>query len=73
MFFLILSALLSLQDDADLIQRLKQRDPGAMEDMYDRFGKVALSVIVRIVRDAAVAEDLLQETFLKVWNRADRL
>jgi|SRR5208283_305651 len=71
MDFLILSALLSLQDDSDLIQRLKRRDAEAMGELYDRFGKVAFAVIVRIVRNAGVAEDLLQETFLKVWNRVD--
>jgi len=71
MDFLILSALLSLQDDSDLIQRLKRREAEAMGELYDRFGKVAFAVIVRIVRNAGVAEDLLQETFLKVWNRVD--
>lgn len=69
MDFLILSALLSLQDDSELIQRLKRREAEAMGALYDRFGKVAFAVIVRIVRNAGVAEDLLQETFLKVWNR----
>jgi RNA polymerase sigma-70 factor (ECF subfamily) len=71
MWFFILSALLSLQDDSDLIRRLKGREPEAMNELYDRFGKVSFSVIVRIVKDAGVAEDLLQETFLKVWNRVD--
>jgi len=71
MDFLILSALLSLQDDSELIQRLKRREAEAMGELYDRFGKVAFAVIVRIVRNAGVAEDLVQETFLKVWNRVE--
>jgi RNA polymerase sigma-70 factor (ECF subfamily) len=71
MWFFILSALLSLQDDSDLIRRLKGRQPEAMSELYERFGKVSFSVIVRIVKDAGIAEDLLQETFLKVWNRVD--
>lgn len=71
MWFFILSALLSLQDDSELIRRLKRREPEAMSELYDRFGKVSFSVIVRIVKDSGVAEDLLQETFLKVWNRVD--
>jgi RNA polymerase sigma-70 factor, ECF subfamily len=69
MDFLILAALLSLQDDSELIQRLKRREAEAMSELYDQFGKVAFAVIVRIVRNAGVAEDLLQETFLKVWTR----
>jgi RNA polymerase sigma-70 factor, ECF subfamily len=66
--YLLLSALGS-QDDSELIKRLKERDPDAMGELYKRFGKVALAIIARIVRDRAIAEDLLQETFLKVWNR----
>jgi RNA polymerase sigma-70 factor (ECF subfamily) len=71
MFYLILSALLSFQDDAELIERLKRREPQAMADVYDRYGKIAFTVIFRIVKNAGIAEDLLQETFLKVWNRVD--
>jgi RNA polymerase sigma-70 factor (ECF subfamily) len=41
-----------------------------MADLYDRYGRLAYSLILRIVRDAALAEDLVQETFLRVWNRA---
>lgn len=41
-----------------------------MAELYDRFGRVVYSVILSIVRDQAVAEDLVQETFLRVWNRA---
>lgn len=69
MLFLILSTLLAGQDDTDLIRRLKRRDPDAMSELYDRFGRVAFAVIARIVRNTEMAEDLVQETFLKVWNR----
>ncbi|MBI3679305.1 MAG: sigma-70 family RNA polymerase sigma factor [Acidobacteria bacterium] len=40
-----------------------------MEELYDRYGKLVYSVIFRIVKEAAVAEDLAQETFLRIWNR----
>ncbi len=56
-------------DDRELIDRLKARDPQAMSDLYDRFSKVTFSIIVRIVRNASVAEELMQETFLRAWNR----
>ena len=55
--------------DYALAERLKKRDPTAMGDLYDRFGRLAYSVILSIVRDTATAEDLTQETFLRVWNR----
>lgn len=56
--------------DAELIQRLQRRDPQALADLYDRYGRLAYSLILRIVRDTGIAEDLVQETFLRVWNRA---
>lgn len=57
------------QNDEELARRLQRRDPRAMADFYDRFGRLAYSVILAIVRDSATAEDLVQETFLRVWNR----
>jgi RNA polymerase sigma-70 factor (ECF subfamily) len=56
--------------DADLVARLQRRDPQALAELYDRYGRIAYSLILRVVRDAGIAEDLLQETFLRVWNRA---
>ena len=56
--------------DADLARRLRARDPRVMSTIYDRYGKLAYSLIFRMVRDSAAAEDLVQETFLRVWNRA---
>ena len=58
------------QDDRELAERLKKRDQRAVGDLYDRFGRLAYSLIYRIVKDNGIAEDLTQETFLRVWNRA---
>lgn len=66
----VLSVVLRMRDDSELIRRLKARDPQAMADLYDRFGRVVYSIIYRVVRNAASAEDLVQETFLRIWNRA---
>ena len=66
---LILALELSGQYDEELARRLQRRDPDAMKDLYDRFGRLAYSVVLAIVRDASIAEDLVQETFLRVWNR----
>jgi RNA polymerase sigma-70 factor (ECF subfamily) len=67
--FALLQVVLRREDDADLVRRLKAREPKAMADLYKRCGRLAYSVILRIVRNAGVAEDLTQETFLRVWNR----
>jgi RNA polymerase sigma-70 factor (ECF subfamily) len=70
----ILAALLLATDiresDRELAQRLQRRETQAMADLYDRFGRLVYSVIYAIVRDTGIAEDLLQETFLRIWNRS---
>ncbi|MDQ6665644.1 MAG: sigma-70 family RNA polymerase sigma factor [Acidobacteriota bacterium] len=65
----LLLALELSDSDPGLAERLKRRDPQAMAELYDRFGRLAYSVIRSIVRDSSIAEDLVQETFLRVWNR----
>ncbi len=67
--FLILFADLIAGDDKALIERLRRRDPDAMSDLYDRYSRVVYSVILRVVRNASVAEELVQESFLRAWNR----
>jgi RNA polymerase sigma-70 factor (ECF subfamily) len=56
--------------DGDLLVRLQQRDPRALAELYDRYGGMTFRLILRMVRDRGIAEDLVQETFLRVWNRA---
>ena len=59
----------SIEQDRRLVQRLKQRDPNAMMDLYDRYARLLYSIIFRAVKQSAIAEDITQETFLRVWNR----
>jgi RNA polymerase sigma-70 factor, ECF subfamily len=56
--------------ETELIERIKRRESDALTAAYDRYGGIAFSLFVRITRDHAVSEDLLQELFLRVWNRA---
>jgi len=67
---ILLALEMSGQYDEELARRLQRREQSAMADLYDRFGRLTYSVILAIVRDTGVAEDLVQETFLRVWNRA---
>ena len=62
-------AALDAEGDRELAIRLQRRDPQALAELYDKYGRIAFSLIVRIVRDQGIAEDLTQETFLRVWNR----
>jgi len=43
----------------------------ALKQIYDREARWLLGVVLRIVRDRATAEDVLQDAFLQVWRRAE--
>jgi RNA polymerase sigma-70 factor (ECF subfamily) len=45
---------------------------GALRDLYRVAGGRVLAVALRILRDRAEAEDVVQDTFLELWRRADR-
>lgn len=59
----------AVEQDRDLVVRLKRRDPQSVVALYDRYGKLIYSIIFRAVGNQATAEDLVQETFFRVWNR----
>ena len=67
--FPALAFALRVKDDRELIERLQSRDPDAMGELYDRYGRLVYSLIYKVVRNEGVAEDLVQEAFLRVWNR----
>ena len=59
-----------LPDGSQLICRLRNRDREVMGELYDRYGKISYLLIFRIVGERCLAEDLVQETFLRVWTRS---
>lgn len=61
----------SSSTDLGLLQRIAVRDDTALAELYDRHSSLAYSVIMRILRSPSDAEDVLQETFVRVWSRAD--
>jgi RNA polymerase sigma factor (sigma-70 family) len=60
-----------LSDEA-LLSLVASSDDQALEELYDRFSRVAYSLALRILRDEALAQDAVQEAFLAVWRSADR-
>lgn len=59
----------AVQDEA-LIARLAAGDSAALSLLYDRYAGAVFSLVARIIGDRQVAEDLLQEVFVRVWQRA---
>ncbi|RZK83063.1 MAG: sigma-70 family RNA polymerase sigma factor [Pedobacter sp.] len=60
---------ISLSEE-ELINKLKSQDTLAIQALYDMYSGALLGVISRIIQHTEVAEDLLQETFIKIWNSA---
>jgi RNA polymerase sigma factor (sigma-70 family) len=58
---------ISLSEE-ELVRALGNREKIAIEALYDMYSASLYGVISRIITDTATAEDLLQETFVKIWN-----
>lgn len=58
------------QRGAELASQLRKRDPAAVAALYDRYGQIVYSLFARITRDDGVAEDLVQDLFMRVWSHA---
>src|SRR5436305_6212745 len=56
--------------DEELMLAIAQGEEWAMEELYERYGRYAYALAYRIVRDATVAEDIVQDAFLSVWRKA---
>ena len=55
----------------DLVRALKAQETIAIQALYDMYSGALLGVITRIIQHAEISEDLLQETFIKIWNSAN--
>ncbi len=65
------SALPAIVQEEKLVQRLQARDEQALQLLYERYAKNLFSLILRLVRNEAMAQDVLQEGLLKVWLTID--
>jgi RNA polymerase sigma factor (sigma-70 family) len=56
--------------DEELVAAVALADEDALGELYDRFGKVAYGLAYKVLQDAALAEDAIQEAFLQIWRGA---
>lgn len=57
-------------EEAELLRAIARGDESAFARVYDRYSPILLGLLLRILRSRAEAEDVLQEVFLQVWQRA---
>lgn len=58
-----------LNDEA-LVQLIRQAQAEALSELYDRYGRLVFSLALNSVGDQATAEEVTQDVFLRVWQRA---
>ena len=61
-----------LPTDSLLMARVKRRDESALAALYDRHAGRMYALVLRILKDSGLAEELLQDLFLEVWQKADK-
>ena len=58
-------------DDNTLMHLMANRRQEALSELYDRYSRLVYSLTVNILADDALAEEVTQEVFLRMWDKAD--
>ncbi len=61
----------NIYQESELVTLLKQRHESAFNYLYDHYSGSLYSVIISIVPDRELANDLLQEVFVKIWRQIE--
>jgi RNA polymerase sigma-70 factor (ECF subfamily) len=54
--------------DAELVSAIRSGDEQAMAQLFERYSSIVYSVALRVLGNAAAAEDVLQEVFMQLWR-----
>ena len=57
-------------DDEAIMKAIQDRDPTALDALFQRYRLLLKSVILRIVRSHASSDDVMQECMLEIWHHA---
>jgi len=61
-----------MQEDTLLISQLQDGDERALSQLYDKYSGALYHVILRMVENKDLAQDLLQETFISIWQKSNQ-
>ena len=59
-----------MQEHFQLIEQLQRKDSRAFSKLYDAYSGALYGVIIRICKNENLAQEVLQETFMKMWDKA---
>ena len=59
-------------NEAELVAMLKQRTQSAFNYLYDNYSASLYTVILSILQDKELANDTLQEVFIKIWRQIEQ-
>ncbi|MGE3910030.1 MAG: RNA polymerase sigma factor [Chloroflexota bacterium] len=62
---------MTLLADEVLAERLSNGDVSALEQLYERHSRAVFSLSLKLLSEREAAEEIVQETFLKLWQRPD--
>ncbi|MDQ8199939.1 sigma-70 family RNA polymerase sigma factor [Pelagicoccus enzymogenes] len=58
--------------EAELIRRIARQERDAFDELYARYSRPLFSYIAKFLRDRGLAEEVLQDAFVKIWRSAPR-
>jgi RNA polymerase sigma-70 factor (ECF subfamily) len=62
--------MLPAHEEIELLRRIGARERNALQDIYVHFAPPLYSIAVRILGDASEAEDVIQDVFVQIWEKA---
>lgn len=66
----LISQIIFMHTEQEIIQLLNQRNKEAIAILYDQYAPALFGVAMKIVHSEAIAEDILQDVFVKVWQNS---
>jgi RNA polymerase sigma-70 factor (ECF subfamily) len=54
-----------------LISQMQEKNPKAFERIYERYSESLFGIIYSIINDKVLAEEILQDVFMKIWDKSD--
>ncbi|MFT6880201.1 MAG: RNA polymerase sigma-70 factor (ECF subfamily) [Arcticibacterium sp.] len=58
-------------EESKLLKMLKERSTAGFDILYQNYSNAIYGIIIRMLRDEDESQDMLQEVFLKIWNKID--